>query len=140
MPFSLVVEPHEDVIIMQPTGSTTVENMLRLVAQVDETLKRHDTRAVLFDCVRMYGGMSLSELHVVGDRFAELARRTGVRLAAVNTPAEWHDNRFSEDVMANRGAVLRHFSARQEALDWLSAKRTVPKDQPEWAQANRRGP
>lgn len=139
MALSLVVTPLADALVVQLAGPTTVDNMLSLVAQTDDLIERHCTRAVLFDCARMNGSMSVSELHVVGDRFAELARRTGVRLAVINPPAEWHDNRFSEDVMANRGAVLRHFADRQAALDWLCSKRTVLRDQPEWAQVGRKG-
>jgi len=43
-----------------------------------------------------------------------------VRLAAFNAPSEWHDNRFSENVMANRGGILRHFRNEAEARAWLS--------------------
>lgn len=74
--------------------------------------------AALLDCKALTGALPLSELLAVGAHFATTL--SGVRLAAIHMPAHWTANRFSEDVIHNRGGVLRHFQTEADAVAWLS--------------------
>lgn len=100
------------------TGAVTVENMKDLADPIREDSKRWNVPAVLLDCAGMKGALLLGLLFEVGEYYAEALPT--IRLAAIHMPPYWKDNRFSEQVIQNRGGILRHFESEEEAAVWLT--------------------
>jgi len=107
----------EGLLCYRIKGSTTEESMLALADRIrDDAAATGSTRALL-DCSDMVAAVDIPALYEIGKYFAKTL--TAVRLAAINTPSHWRDNRFSENVIMNRGGRLMHFPSREAAVKWL---------------------
>ncbi len=115
--FEARLAARETHLLAEPRGPVTVATMQRLAEELARATAARGARGVLIDCAGLRGALPLGQLMSVGQTFARLL--PGVRLAAVNAPPEWRDNDFSENVMANRGGILRHFASAAEAEAWL---------------------
>lgn len=109
--FETRLAARETYLLAEPRGPVTLATMQRLAEELARETGARGGRGVLIDCAGLRGALPLGQLMSAGQTFARLL--PGVRLAAVNAPAEWHDNDFSENVMANRGGILRHFRHRR---------------------------
>lgn len=106
--------------VYRMAGPVTIENMLALAHRVRAGHLQTGQKRVLLDCAGLSGSLSLGEMFIMGVEFSQIIP-AGMRLAAFNTPREWRENRFSEDVLHNRGRILRHFDSEDEAIVWLGS-------------------
>lgn len=118
MSFVMEIIPSETHDIYRMMGPVTIENMLALAHRVRSHHFQSGRTRFLLDCAGLNGSLSLGELYIMGVEFSQIIP-TNVRLAAVHAPKEWHDNKFSEDVLHNRGRILRHFEDEDTAIKWL---------------------
>lgn len=128
MKFGIRVESRDHHLRASVRGRTTLRGMIRLADAIAEEAGKTGLRGVVIDCAGMTGGLGLTELFEVGNYYAE--RLSNVRLAGINMPAAWRDNRFSEDVIGNRGGRLKHFEDAAEAERWAAGPKEPPSEPP----------
>jgi len=119
--FELHWEDHGDYLRAAISGATTVASMFALADAIGARCAAAGRDCVVLDCAGMTGAVPLVDLFNVAKYFA--GHLPHVRLAAINAPAHWRDNRFSEDVISNRGGELRHFRDEAQARAWFRAAR-----------------
>lgn len=118
MSFVMEMEHRPSYDTYRMMGPVTIENMLSLAHRVRAQHFQTGQSRFLLDCAGLSGSLSLGELFIMGVEFSQIVPTT-IRLAAVRAPKEWQDNKFSEDVLHNRGRILRHFRDENEAAQWL---------------------
>lgn len=118
--FRVQIEACEDHLRATARGRTSVGGMKRLAEAIRAESVRTGLRGAVIDCAGLSGSLNLPDLFEVGNYYAGALQ--GVRLAGINMPAAWRNNRFSEDVVSNRGGRLRHFDSEAEAVLWASRK------------------
>lgn len=98
-------------------GVPFADNAINLIAERCKAARRW---RVLIDLTPMQGAVSNFDRFMLGQQAAKMwGRRIKV---AVITNAETV-NRFFENVAVNNGGNVRMFTDREEAVDWLTAKR-----------------
>lgn len=121
MGFSMVLEVEcivaDGILCYRIRGVTTLESMVQFADRIRQDAKIHTCAGALLDCSGMTGALQISALHKVGEYFGRNLH--SVRLAAINAPASWKANHFSEDVVGSTGGELRHFASRESAIRWL---------------------
>jgi hypothetical protein len=115
MPFDVHSRVEGGILRLKVSGPTTFSHMQDLADHIDRLAVRHKRRSILLECGGMTGGMPLSELYEIGQLYGRLIARAGLKLAAIDTPPHWTDNRFSENVVHNQGGRLEHFPSFEEA-------------------------
>lgn len=119
--FELQWEDRGEYLRAAVAGETTVASMFALADEIGARCAAAGRDCVVLDCAGMTGAVPLVDLFNVAKYFA--SHLAHVRLAAINAPAHWRDNRFSEDVISNRGGELCHFRDEAQARAWFRAGR-----------------
>jgi hypothetical protein len=117
MPFELLRQECDGYLCFAVRGPTTVQNLLAMADMLRQEVDLSGIHSILLACGEMTGGVSLAELFHIGQYYGE--HLSDVKLAAIEMPAGWRNNQFSEDVVYLRGGSLAHFDSREEAEAWL---------------------
>jgi hypothetical protein len=105
-------------ILYKISGTNSLKNFMELADEIrDDSIETHYQNFVL-DCENIHGSLEMAQLFEVGNYFA--GKLTACKLAAINTPPEWRNNQFSENVIHNRGGQLEHFQSIEDAERWFS--------------------
>lgn len=107
----------------QVIGDASVLNLRALADTFREDCKALTCVSVLVDCGGIRGSLTLTESFEVAQYFANVIGPE-IRIASFSMPDAWRGNRFSENVVNNRGGDLRHFPTREEAVAWLRSRAT----------------
>jgi hypothetical protein len=99
-------------------GVNSKRNFIELADQIRGDSHQDQIDHFVLDCAGIQGSLTMGELFEVGDYFAKTLRTC--KLAGINTPPEWRNSSFSENVIHNRGGQLEHFPSLTEAERWFS--------------------
>ncbi len=120
MPEKVSVWEELQVIQVDSYGDVTSAD---LMASMAEVLRIREERGISKVFVDATGETSLPPTTPVFEFGSELANAfRGVKFAVVTSPQTEHDLRFLETVTRNRGAKVRMFVSREDALEWLLEK------------------
>ncbi len=100
------------------SGVNSKRNFIELADVLHEDSEQNGMHNFVLDCAGIRGSLDLGELFEVGNYFARMLK--ACKLAAINTPPEWRNNSFSENVIHNRGGELEHFQSLRDAEAWFS--------------------
>jgi hypothetical protein len=118
MSFEIHKQSGENYQLYIIAGVNSLHNFKELADKIREDhLQNHVSNFVL-DCADIQGSLGMGELFELGNYFA--LQLKACKLAALNTPPEWHNNQFSENVIHNRGGQLEHFKNLEDAERWFS--------------------
>jgi len=120
------LKEHAEYIELVCTGSYSPGLQLRIAEEALAAAAAAARGAVLIDIRKISGSApSMSERYDQAVRIADLQARftPRVRMAVLGKEPMVHPQRFGEIVATNRGALLRVFTERKPALDWLLIRR-----------------
>jgi hypothetical protein len=118
MPFEIKKTKGGNYILYKISGVNSLQNLIELADEMhDDSMDTHFQNFIL-DCQDIHGSLEMGQLFEVGSYFAKTL--IACKLAAINTPPEWRNNQFSENVIHNRGGQLEHFQSLKDAEQWLS--------------------
>ncbi len=118
MPFEINKQAAENYVLYEISGQNSLQNFVELADEIREDSLQEHTLNFVLDCAGIQGSLPIGELFELGNYFA--AKLKTCKLAAINTPAEWRNNQFSENVIHNRGGQLEHFQSIEHAERWFS--------------------
>lgn len=108
----------KDYVLYTISGLNSLQNFIELADQISEQSAQNHLSNFVLDCADIQGSLGMGELFELGNYFAMQLK--ACRLAAINTPPEWRNNQFSENVIHNRGGQLEHFKTLEDAEHWFS--------------------
>ena len=118
MSFEIKKTTGENYILYKISGVNSLQNFIKLADEIhSDSIDTHVQNFVL-DCENIHGILEMGELFEVGNYFAK--KLATCKLAGINTPLEWRNNQFSENVIHNRGGQLEHFQSIEDAERWFS--------------------
>ena len=107
-----------DYVLVDFFGEFSVEAGKRCVDRMLEACSQYGRSAVLLDCRRMTGPLTvLDRFQVI--QYGEITRGIISRLALVSRPGDILPDNFAESVAVNRGVNLRVFADADKAVEWL---------------------
>ena len=118
MPLGISATDSDTYRVYYLTGETTVDSLYQLADTICADQQEKPKPYGILDCQQMYAALELGDLYNVGIYFSSRVPPS-IRLLAINTPNEWQQNDFSEDVMSNHGSFLRHFDDLETAEAWI---------------------
>ncbi|MBL8078409.1 MAG: hypothetical protein JNM55_10645 [Anaerolineales bacterium] len=118
MPFTVEKEKREHSILYKIAGENSLQNFIELADEIySDSIELHVSNFIL-DCRGIRGALEIGDMFKLGNYFTQKLKFC--KLAGINTPADWHNNKFSENVVRNRGGKLEHFQTLEDAERWLS--------------------
>ncbi|MGQ0383411.1 MAG: hypothetical protein ACT4UP_01795 [Gammaproteobacteria bacterium] len=120
------LKEHAEYVEFACTGTYSPGLQLRIAEQALAAAARAGLDAALIDIRKITGPPpSMSERYDQAIRIADLQATftPRVRIAVLGKEPMVHPQRFGEIVATNRGALLRVFTERKPALDWLLQRR-----------------
>jgi hypothetical protein len=99
----------------------SLELYLGLIREVAERCDRDRLQKVLIDFSQSNADPSITDRYVLG---SEIARAWGFRIQGAGVARSEIINHVMENVAVNRGANVKAFTTRQEALQWLGITAT----------------
>src|SRR5262245_17245271 len=118
MTFEITRELKGGFYLYKISGVNSKRNFIELADMIRQDHDREHIRHFVLDCGDIRGSLDIAELFEVGNYFAQTLKTC--KLAGINTPPEWRNNSFSENVIHNRGGELEHFKSLEDAQAWFS--------------------
>jgi hypothetical protein len=118
MAFEITRELRGHYYLYTISGVNSKRAFIELADQIRMDCEHDQINNFMLDCAGIRGSLTIGELFEVGDYFAKTLRTC--KLAGINTPPEWRNNSFSENVIRNRGGQLEHFPSLTDAERWFS--------------------
>ena len=118
MSFEIKKTKEGNYILYKISGDNSLQNFLELADEIREDSIDTNISNFVLDCENIHGILEMGQLFEVGNYFAQKLKTC--KLAAINTPPEWRNNQFSENVIHNRGGQLEHFKSLEDAERWIS--------------------
>ena len=108
---------HDYVLVERPQNfSVVIDEQPALLSELSAACKRADTRNVLILGPKTKVSLSVLDIFELGIEIAD----SRLRIALVEEhDATSEDLEFLENVVWNRGGVIRFFDSKDEAEDWL---------------------
>jgi hypothetical protein len=124
MPCHVQLRRNPDHVEVEYVDTVPGTELRETAARIMALCREAGTPRVLADCSRMGGGHSLTDLYNLAEWLAANHPTYPVREAVLvpTTPTLPENFQFWEDICQNRGHVVRTFTAREEAMDWLLAR------------------
>jgi hypothetical protein len=112
----------EDFLHMTVEGTIALESSERLLRQLAESCHEYDQHVVLIDATRLpEKSLSVIDLYQLGSNLHAYGFSLQHRIAVLCRPGEsTQRGKFFELVAVNRGASVRAFNKRDDALAWLT--------------------
>lgn len=103
-------------------GTIALESSEQILRQIAESCRHHDQHHVLIDATRLpEKSLSVIDLYQLGSSLQSYGFGAGHRIAILCNPGEsTQRGKFFELVAVNRGASVRVFDKRADALAWLT--------------------
>lgn len=123
MSMSFEVRLNAGYVVLDCTGTYTLESSLQVFEQALEIAAREGRGAVLVDTRQVTGAPpTLMDRFQQGVHVAELQSGPGprIRLALIGHEPMIHPQRFGEVIAKSRGALARVFTDMEEALTWIN--------------------
>lgn len=122
------MSPQVRIIAAEEFLQTTVEGTIALdsseqiLRQIAQSCRHHDQHHVLIDATRLpEKSLSVIDLYQLGSSLQTYGFGVGHRIAILCNPGEsTQRGKFFELVAVNRGARVRVFDKRADALTWLT--------------------
>lgn len=105
-------------ILYEISGVNSLQSFVELADEIHDDSIDTQFQNFILDCKDIHGVLEMGQLFEVGNYFAKTLKTC--KLAAINTPPEWRNNQFSENVIHNRGGQLEHFQSLKDAEQWFS--------------------
>ena len=118
MSFEIQKQTGNNYVLYAIAGTNSLQNFMELADEMREYGRQQHILNFVLDCEHIQGSLGMGELFELGNYFA--FKLKACKLAAINTPPEWRNNQFSENVIHNRGGQLEHFKTLQDAEHWFS--------------------
>jgi hypothetical protein len=118
MAFDVTREVRDGYHLYRIAGVNSKRNFIELADALHEDHQQTSVYNFVLDCAGIKGSLDIGQLFEVGAYFARTLK--ACKLAGINTPAEWRNNTFSENVIHNRGGELEHFPSLEAAETWFS--------------------
>jgi hypothetical protein len=118
MGLQLQMEQMPGYIAARFTGAGVAEEVRRQFESIAEHCKRTKNNKLLIDMTRAEGEASLLERFLTGER-GQIFARSGLKVAAVDTPERTGEKGFAILVAKNRGVNVEGFTDFQAAEEWL---------------------
>ena len=122
MSFQIQKELKGNYILYKILGENSKPSFIELADEMYLDGLQHNLSNFILDCANVHGSLTISELFEVGNYFANKLHEQ--KIAGINTPPEWRNNSFSENVVYNRGGHLEHFRLIEDAEQWFSRSDT----------------
>ena len=108
-------------------GTVGLESSEQILRQIAESCRYHDQHHVLIDATRLpEKSLSVIDLYQLGSSLQVFGFGVGHRIAVHCNPGEsTQRGKFFELVAVNRGANVRVFDQRADALAWLTPEPPV---------------
>ncbi|MBN1163903.1 MAG: hypothetical protein JXB45_04945 [Candidatus Krumholzibacteriota bacterium] len=116
----LRIEDRGDFVLVEFSGKFSVETGKRCVDTMVEACATYQRSALLFDCRRMTGYLSIMDRFQVM-AYGQITSGTISKLALLGLPEHTLPDNFSENVAVNRGVNLKIFTDFEEAVAWLGS-------------------
>jgi hypothetical protein len=120
---SFEVRVHDGYVVLECTGTYTLESTLQMYEQAFEIARREGRGAALVDAREVTGvPPTFGERYDQGVHVAKLqsTQAQRIRLAVLGHEPMVHPEKIGEIVAVSRGAVARVFTDPDEALAWIS--------------------
>ena len=117
MSFQIQKELTASYILYKILGENSKPNFIELADEMYLDGLQHNIFNFILDCANIHGALPISELFEVGNYFSKKLNEW--KIAGINTPADWRNNSFSENVIYNRGGQLEHFRSIEDAEQWF---------------------
>jgi hypothetical protein len=106
----------EGILHVEALDYVGLPGLLQMIDETKKVSQQSWTKLILIDLSQAQYEMPFMDQYRVGEAVAK-RQVPGVRIAVILKPQ--YITRFSENVACNRGAGMRVFADRQQALDWL---------------------
>jgi hypothetical protein len=112
----------EDFLQTTVEGTVALESSEQILRQIAQSCRQHDQHDVLIDATRLpEKSLSVIDLYQLGSNLETYGFGVRHRIAILCNPGEsTQRGKFFELVAVNRGATVRVFEKRAEAIAWLS--------------------
>ena len=108
-------------LLVEVNERYSLELYLGIIREVAERCDRDGLQKVLIDFSHSNADPSITDRYVLGN---EIARAWGFRIQGAGVARSEIINFVMENVAVNRGANVKAFTTRQEALQWLGITTT----------------
>lgn len=120
MQISLAEESVEEFPLVVASGPISEESLIELARFIRNICDDQNVGGAIIDCQAIDGSLSAMTLHHASPAYAAEIGRT-LKVAYINPPEHWNasDDRFSRNLVNNRGGLLELFDTAAEAVKSL---------------------
>lgn len=117
----------DEFLQMTVEGTIALESSEQILRQIAQSCQHHDQHRVLVDATQLpEKSLSVIDLYQLGSSLQAYGFGSEHRIAILCSPGEsTQRGKFFELVAVNRGASVRVFQKREEALAWLPTEPPV---------------
>ena len=117
MPETISIDDQKGIILIESRGHLVVDDLAKSKESVLQIVKTKGLKKVMIDATNQKSLPSTMSLHSFASELPKLS--IGLRQAIVISEQTPKDMKFIETVSLNRGASIKIFSSRENALSWL---------------------
>lgn len=123
MPFSYTLPDDLPIVETGFVGPCGAADISHAIAKTNELLETSGRRCLLTDCSGVERGYSPIDIHAMAEQLMTNPLVRVVRQAMIlpDRAGEAEDMQFWETLCRNRGIMVRGFSDRASAIEWLLA-------------------
>lgn len=123
MPINITKHEEKNWIEMKLTGDFTLETAAQGVEFAIQTLLETNYQHILVDTRSTNVTMGILDFYRLAGLIAKKVKSAGLKLGAFKRAHlgknGWKELQFFETVLYNRGQVMKLFSDREKAIEWL---------------------
>ena len=122
MKMNAAYEMRDRYLYVRVTGEYNEVEAREILLEWTAMMRNHYLNRVLYDTTLMTGFDAESQSVITSFKASELIAQLvprSVRLAFLQSPSQSRKDRFDENVMFNRGVMVRVTSDLQDAIEWL---------------------
>jgi hypothetical protein len=117
MPLNIRMKPEGEILMVDVSGRALLADMMDMIDQVAAEMRRSGLRRVLVDQTQVIEQFKFTDHFAIGEKAASLF---DVLDRAASVVQQSRRTGTSQNVARRKGAELRVFTSKEEAMAWLT--------------------